>query len=174
MRLLLKLPFIVLLFAVSLLMAFIASIPTLRLSESYEITVSVDGQDDVVVFLNSTGIVKVSGDVPSGVRVYLLSTLDYWDYLNSDKLPDDYLGEGGKKELVVENPCCLLIRSYREGSCSLKLSIEVYKEEHAHALLAIPAYLMTVLATGLLLIRTMVKLDQSKSRVRTIKSLEEK
>lgn len=164
MRLLLKLPFIVFLFAVSLLMAFVASIPVLRLSESYEITVNANGQTDTVVFLNSTGIVKVSGDVPSGVRVYLLSALDYWNYLSSDELPDDYLGEGGKNELVVENPCCLLIRNYGESPCSLRLSVEVYEEEYVHALLAIPAYLTMVLAIGLLLIRIMVKLDQSKGR----------
>ena len=151
MRSYLRAPFIISLFLLSIVMSLVASVPVFRLVASYELPVKA-AKGDVVLYLNSTGIVRVRGQVPDGVRVYLLSAAQYWDYLGRGELPGEYLGAGGVEELVAEDPFCLLVRSQVQEAY-LTLEVEVYERDYRYAMLSIPAYLMAVAALMLLFMR---------------------
>jgi len=154
MRFYLRWPFIAALFAISIVMALFASVPEFELVDRYEITVEVEpGNTDRIILLNSTGIVKVTGDIPPGVKVYMLMPSDYWDYVDKGKLPGEFLGEGGQQELVAEDPFCLLIQATVTEQVSFKLDVEVYKQYYSYALLAVPAYILSIMALMLLFVK---------------------
>ncbi len=152
MQFYLRAPFIIALFSISIIISIVAAVPVFKLVDHYELPVRAT-QGEQVLYLNATGIVRVRGEVPEGVRVYLLSAAQYWDYLRKGELPGEFLGEGGQEELVVEDPFCLLILSELPHEVSFSLHVEVYEQDYRYALLAIPAYFLALVALMLLFMR---------------------
>lgn len=54
---------------------------------------------------------------------------------------------------MAEDPFCLLIQATVTEQVSFKLDVEVYKQYYSYALLAVPAYILSIMALMLLFVK---------------------
>lgn len=98
--------------------------------------------------LNLSGTVEVRGEVPDGVRVYVLTRSQYTAYVEKGELPEEFLGDG-REELEVRNPSILLIQNTLDREAKVSLHFKIYRERKPYAILSLPAFFLIVTATVL-------------------------
>ena len=102
--------------------------------------------------LDAHGIVVAHAEVPEGVKIYLLTEQDLLLYRETGELPSTYLGDG-VEEITVENPCCLLVQNGLNEEVDVVVEIDVYRRVKPYSLLAIPSFILTLVATSLVMMK---------------------
>lgn len=97
------------------------------------------------------GIIKVSGEIPEGIKLYFLSYTEYLNFIKRGTLPNNYL-DSIKGETTVRNPYYILANSTLDNRVLVNLKFEIYKEEKPYALLSLISYGLTILALVLIFI----------------------
>ena len=163
MKVYLRAPFIAALFAAALLMAFISTTTEYELVGEHTLTYVVPaGSEAYVVKLPvpSGHLVVVRGELPEGVRGYLLTPEEYRVFVDTNRLPDQYIDsehpEGAKPGLAY-----VVFRSERPEDAQVSLEVRVYDKKMPYALLAFPAYALVLVAVCLIFLRLMAELEES-------------
>ncbi|HDI01615.1 MAG TPA: hypothetical protein ENF78_04225 [Candidatus Bathyarchaeota archaeon] len=153
MKLYLRWPFIGLLAILSVALVAISMITEVKFAgeEVREYTVPAY-KLDFIVEEPFSGIVRVSGHIPEGVKVYVLTYRQYWTYERTGELPSDYLASE-EDEIIVRDPSYVLIQNPKSEEAHVQLCFEVYEEHKPYALLAIPSFFLTIIVSALVLMR---------------------
>ena len=149
----LRWPFIGLLAAISLALVTVSLITYVEFVGEEQRTYHVPANTfDFVIQETFMGIVKVRGEVPEGVKVYVLSYRQYQTYRESGELPHDFIGDGNE-EIIVENPSYILIKNPLDEEARVELQFKIYRERKPYALLSIPSFFIMVAVTALASLR---------------------
>ena len=154
MRIRLTVQVIVVLFALSILLAFISTTTEYKLmyedSLPYYLTT---GMSNYVHNLNlPDGYVRAMSKPPSGVRIYLLTNYEYNLYNQTKRLPIKYLN-CDNEEIWVANPSFLLIQKSLDEEVKVIIHIRIYRRIMPYSFLALPAYILALVAISLSFIK---------------------
>lgn len=147
-----------LLFSISLALVLVSNVSYVEPGGTKDLDI-VAGCGISLVKVGLGGIVRARGEIPVGIRVYLLEPKDYLIYEKSGSLPEKFL-DSGDSELEVRNPVAVLVENPTCEDKRLTLYLEVYLERRPYTLLALPSYALAVLALTILLVWMSEKLKE--------------
>ena len=159
MERLLRLPVILALFALGMALSAASFVPKFIYLGGESMTIDVPALGEYSAQVNYTGLVKAQASVPEGVEVYVMTDAEYERYLNEGALPKEYISSDSDT-VWVRNPSTILALNSLDRNVELVLSVELYERRMPLALLSIPAYMITVLAASLLMLRVVKKFGE--------------
>jgi len=163
MKFYLKTSFILILLTSGLMLAIASTITYKEFSESKEKTLKVIPGVNVIQ-INLTGLVRIYGNIPTGVKLYFLSDFEYIRYKERNILPNEFLGED-RKEIWVVNPSYIVSCNALNHTVETKINIEIYILKKPFILLSFFSYPLIIVAVSLMFLKTMTTLKEKTNDI---------
>lgn len=161
MRSYLRLPFIAFLFAVAVALSLISTFTKYTLVYEGELPYTAPARASGILYRLPLpdGLASVDCELPDGVVVYLLTYDDYELYNTTGELPSTYL-DHERSHVDVISPKFILVVNTLDREVEFSMYVRVYSKSMPYAILAFPAYALTVVAIALIFLRLSVSLEK--------------
>lgn len=167
MKTYLRLPFVMLLFVAGIALSLMSLTAETRLVDEDILACDVPPMKDVLKKLDVIGeLVEASSSVPKGIRIYLLTTLEYERYNKTGALPNTFI-DHQRASIRSRIPHFVLIMSQLNEHVSIYIRIKAYEIVMPYAVLAFPSYALILAAVALLMARAMARLEEWRPRKST-------
>jgi hypothetical protein len=146
---------------VALTLSFASNITYEELNRRYDIDLVVKPFSDIEFEINTAGIAIISANVPRGLEIYVLSSIEYIRYVEYGVLPRVYIDHENER-VRVENPKYIVVKSNLNYEIPVTLEVKIFTRRKPYIILAPAAYFLLVTGVAVLLMEALKTLERTR------------